>query len=124
MADATTGLSEVVADSVGRSLHKIPNRNAWSFVERVSDEQSWISELNIGTHEIVRLIQTQGGGDFHAWTPEGVLLMASAGRILQWDPEVDAGWRVMADLRHMNLTFSRIAVSPDGTKIAIVGMPN
>ena len=124
VADATTGLSEVVTDSVGRSLHKIPNRNAWSFVERVSDEESWISELNIGTHEIVRLIRTRDGGDFHAWTPEGVLLMASGGQILRWDPEVDADWRVMANLRHMNLTFSRIAVSPDGTKIAIVGMRN
>ncbi len=124
VADATTGLSEVVADGVGQSLNKIPNRNAWSFVERVSDEQSWISELNIGTHEIVRLIQTRDGGDFHAWTPEGVLLMASGRRILKWDPEVDADWRVMADLRHVNRTFSRIAVSPDGTKIAIVGMPN
>ena len=124
VADATTGLSEVVTDSVGRSLHKIPNRNAWSFVERVSDEESWISELNIGTHEIVRLIRTRDGGDFHAWTPEGVLLMASGGQILRWDPEVDADWRVMANLRHMNLIFSRIAVSPDGTKIAIVGMRN
>ncbi len=124
VADATTGLSEVVANSVGRSLHKIPNRNAWSFVERVSDDESWISELNIGTHEIVRLIRTRDGGDFHAWTPEGVLLMATGGQILRWDPEVDADWRVMADLRHMNLIFTRIAVSPDGTKIAIVGMPN
>ena len=122
MADATTGLSEVVADRIGRSLHKIPNRNAWSFVERVSDEESWISDLNIGTHEIGRLIQTPDGGDDHAWTPEGVLLMASAGQILHWDPEVDDDWRAMADLRHMNLTFTRLAVSPDGTKIAMVGL--
>jgi len=124
VADATTGVSEVVADSIGRSLNKIPNRNAWSFVERVSVDESWISEINIGTHEILRLIQTRDGGDFHAWTPEGVLLMASGGQILQWDPEVDAEWRVMAELRYMNLTFSRIAVSPDGTKIALVAIPD
>ena len=143
VADATTGVSEVVADSIGRSLHKIPTRNAWSFVERISPTESWISQLNIGTHEIERLIQTRDGGDFHAWTPEGVLLMAAGGQILQWDPEldeeldpeadpqadtevdavVDPGWRVMADLGHMNLTLSRIAVSPDGTKIALVGLP-
>ncbi len=128
VADATTGVSEVVADSIGRSLHKIPNRNAWSFIERISATESWISQLNIGTHEIERLIRTRDGGDFHAWTPEGVLLMATGGQILQWDPEVDAdvdtGWRVMADLGHMNLTFSRIAVSPDGTKIALVSLSN
>ncbi len=124
VADATTGVAEAVADDVGPSLHKIPNRNAWSFVERVSGGESWISELNIGTHEIVRLVQTPDAGDFHAWTPQGVLLAASGGQILQWDREVDEDWRLMADLGHMDLTFSRIAVSPDGTKIAIVGLAN
>jgi hypothetical protein len=124
VADVTTGVSEVVADSIGRSLHKIPNRNAWSFVEKTAADESWISELNIGTHEIVRLIQTPDGGDFHAWTPEGVLLMASGGQILQWDPETETEWHVMADLGHMNLTFSRVAVSPKGTNIALVGLPD
>ena len=123
IADATTGLSEVVADSIGRSMHKIPNRNAWSFVERVSDEESWISELNIGTHETLRLIQTPNAGDDHAWTPAGVLFMASGSRLLQWDPELDEDWRVVADLAHMDVMFSRLAVSPDGTKIALVGVP-
>ena len=123
VADVSTGRSEVVADNIGRSLHKIPNRNSWSFVERTAADESWISELNIGTHEIVRLIQTTDGGDFHAWTPEGVLLMASGGQILQWDPATDTEWRVMADLGHMNLTFSRIAVGPKGTSIALVGVP-
>lgn len=124
VADATTGQAEVVGENVGRSLHRIPTRNAWSFVQRVSPEESWISELDIGTHEATRLIQALDGGDFHAWTPDGVLLMASGGRIYQWDPEVDEDWRLMANLEFMGLTFSRITVSPDGTKIAIVGQPN
>lgn len=73
IADLTTGQSELVASGVGRSLNKIPNRNAWSLVERVSDDEAWISEVNIGTHGIRRLILSVGGGEFHAWTPEGVL---------------------------------------------------
>ena len=123
IADLTTGQSEVVASGVGRSLNKIPNRNAWSLVERVSDDEAWISEVNIGTHEIRRLILSVGGGEFHAWTPEGVLLMALGSRIYQWDPEVDGDWRRVADLADMGITVSRIAVSPDGSKIAIVGDP-
>ena len=123
IADLTTGQSEVVARGVGRSLQKIPNRNAWSFVERISADVGWISELNIGTHEIRRLIRTVGGGEFHAWTPEGVLLMAIGSRIHQWDPELDADWRPVADVENMGITVSRITVSPDGSKIAIVGHP-
>ena len=123
IADLTTGVSEVVAEGVGRSLHKIPNRNAWSLVERLSADEAWISEVNIGTHDVRRIISTVGGGEFHAWTPEGVLLMAMRSRIYQWDPEVDTNWRLIADLEETGITVSRIAVSPDGSKIAIVGHP-
>ena len=123
IADLTTGQTEVAAEGVGRSLNKIPNRNAWSFVERVSEDEAWINELNIGTREVRRIISTVGGGEFHAWTPEGVLLMAMGSRIYQWDPEVDRDWRRVADLEDMGMTFSRITVSPDGSKIAIVGHP-
>jgi hypothetical protein len=123
IADLTTGEIEVVAAGVGRSLHKIPNRNAWSLVERVSADEAWISEVNIGTREVRRIISTIGGGEFHAWTPEGVLLMAFRSRIYQWDPEVDGDWRRIADLEEFGITVSRIAVSPDGSKIAIVGHP-
>ena len=125
IADVATGLSEIATDSgVGISMHKIPNRNSWSFIERTSDEQSWISEMNIGTHEILRLIQPPSGSDFHTWTPDGILLMTSGGQIVQWDPEMDNNHRVIANFRHMNLILSYISVSPNGKKIAIVGMQN
>ena len=123
IANLTTGESEVVASGVGRSLNKIPNRNAWSFVERVTASEAWISEVNIATHEVRRVMRTVGGGELHAWTPEGVLLMTSGSRIYQWDSEVDRDWRRIADLADMGITLSGIAVSPDGTRIALVGDP-
>ena len=123
IGDLTTGQSEVVARGVGRSMNKIPNRNAWSFVERISPVQARISEVNIGTREVRPIIPTFGGGEFHAWTPEGVLLMVLGSVIYQWDPEVDLDWRRVVDLEDTVLTVTRIAVSPDGSKIAIVGDP-
>ncbi len=123
IGDLTTGQSEVVARGVGRSMNKIPNRNAWSFVERISPVQARINEVNIGTREVREIIPTVGGGEFHAWTPEGVLLMVLGSVIYQWDPEVDLDWRRVVDLEDTVLTVTRIAVSPDGSKIAIVGDP-
>lgn len=133
IADLTTGESQVVARNVGRSLNKIPNRNALSFVERGTTDQTWVNEVNIGTGEVRRIISSVGGGEFHAWTPEGVLLMASGSAIYQWDPEqldptlldpgLSVGWRLVADLEDTGVTVSRISVSPDGTKIAVVGEP-
>jgi len=123
IGDLTTGQTEVVAQGVGRSLNKIPNRNAWSFVERVSPSEAWISEINIGTREIRRRIETILGGGSHAWTPEGVLLMSRGSQIYQWDPEVDEDWRLVADLGDRVMTLSGITVSPDGSKIAMVAEP-
>lgn len=121
LADLRTARVEIVAENVGRSLHKIPNRNAFSFTQRVSDDEAWITELDPNTKETTPLVRTLSGGDFHAWTPNGTLLMADGGSIYQWNPELAKGWQLIADLEGMGLDFSRLAVSPDGTKIAVVG---
>jgi hypothetical protein len=123
IGNLTTGQTEVVAQGVGRSLNKIPNRNAWSFVERVSPGEAWISEINIGTREVRRRIETILGGESHAWTPEGVLLMSRGSQIYQWDSEVNEDWRLVADLGDLVVTLSGITVSPDGSKIAMVADP-
>ena len=47
--------------------------------------------------------------------------MAMRSRIYQWDPEVAGDWRRIADVEDTGITVSRITVSPDGSKIAIVG---
>ncbi len=49
--------------------------------------------------------------------------MAIGGQIYQWDSEVDEDWRPVADLGEKFVAISSIAVSPDGSTIAIVGDP-
>jgi WD40-like Beta Propeller Repeat len=111
---------EVIDDNPGRSLHKIPNRNAFSYVAQVSDEERWLSEVDIGTHEITRIIQSVDAGVDHAWAPDGVVFMGSGGKLFQYNPEVDEDWREIADFSSRGLTLSRLAVSPDGSRIALV----
>lgn len=113
---------EVLDENPGRSLHKIPNRNAFSYAARVSPDELWISEVDIGTHSIKRIIETVDAGQDHAWTPAGVVLMGSGGKLFQYNPEVDKGWREIADFSGRGLSLSRLAVSPDGSKIAIVAV--
>ena len=121
LADLRTGRADIVAEDVGRSLHKLPERNAFSFTQRITDDETWITELDPTTGEATPLVQTLSGGDFHAWAPDGTLLMADGGSIFQWNPDLAEGWQLVADLSSMSLEFSRLAVSPDGTKIALVG---
>ena len=74
LADLRTARVEIVAENVGRSIHKIPTRNAFSFTQRVSDDETWITELDPNTKETTHVLghdldtrsaqvgQTQGGG--------------------------------------------------------------
>ncbi len=121
LVDLTEGRTTVVAENVGRSLHKIPTRAAFSFVQRVSADEAWIGEVDLNGQRIERIIDAVDGGQDHAWTPDGVLLMASGPRLYQFNAEVDAGWRMIADLSESGLVFTRLSASPDGTMLALVG---
>lgn len=121
-----TGVVEVLAQNIGRSMHKIPGRAAMSWVQRSDEEdgESWIMELNLSTLESRQLVQTVDGGDFHAWTPDGTILMAGGGIIYGWNPRRGRNWFRVADFSDLGLTFSRIAVSPTGEQVALVAAPN
>jgi len=122
VGDVRSGQARIVAQDIGRSLQHIPGTQAISFVQRLSG----------GGTEIRRLDPVQGvseliapgvdGGDFHAWTPAGVLLQARGSRIHRWSP--DTGWEVIGDLSPLGVRLSRLAVSPEGDLVAIVAQPD
>ena len=108
------------AENIGRSMHRIPGTTDVSFVQRVSAEESWISRLDPATGEQERLIEAMEGGDFHAWTPDGVLLMGHQNRLYAWRPGDEGDWEEVGVLDD-GLSISRLAVSMLG-KVAIVGL--
>ena len=120
VANILTGDSEILAENIGRSLKKIPNRESWSFVQKNDQGGGWISAVTIEENQIEPLIAILDEEGFHDWTAEGVLLSSSGKEIYQWNPSLDEGWRKIADLNYLGGPITRISVSPDGTKVAIV----
>ncbi len=114
------GAEAPAARDVGRSLQRIPGGNDVSYVQRRSDGGTEIRRLHPGTGTSELLIAGVQGGDFHAWTPDGMLLQAHEGRVYGWRPGA-AEWSQVADLSSSGIRISRIAVSPDGSRIALVG---
>jgi len=118
VADDRTGTSERVAMGIGRALAKVPGRDAVTFVQLVADSASWISELDVRSKAIRRIAPAPEGADYHAWTPNGVLLTASGSRVLAW---VDGRWDVVVDFGRYGVRgLSRLAVSPRGDWLAVV----
>lgn len=127
VADTKTGTARVVASDIGRSLQPIPGGHTISFVlrERSGDTtRLLIEELNPATGETRLLTPALAGGDEAdvAWTPDGTLLMARGDALYGWR-RGDTEWKQVAALDRLGLKrVSRIAVSPRGDRIALVGM--
>ncbi len=122
LADLTTGEARVVARNIGRSLHRVPGRPAISFLHRASDGTAWIKELDLGTGDIRDLRRPLGDNEFYAWRPDGELLMGYRSGL--YGPSCDGvgEWEQHADLANFGISgITRLAVSPDGTQLAIVG---
>jgi dipeptidyl aminopeptidase/acylaminoacyl peptidase len=130
IADIDTGVSDIVASNVGRSIQPTPSRGTISFVERDGSTppaegvapRLMIRELDPTTRRITPLVAAVAGAREAdcAWTPDGWLLMAEKDVLYGWR-RGDAGWKRLADLAALGLHgASRLAVSPAGDRLAIV----
>jgi dipeptidyl aminopeptidase/acylaminoacyl peptidase len=121
VADTRTGLAEPVARDIGRSLHPIPERRAISFVHKARDGEWWIRALDPRTRMITPIARTLPGVEDLAWTPAGTLLVGQESTLFRWDP-VAGEWRPVVDLSAVGIRgITRLAVSPTGDRIAVVG---
>jgi hypothetical protein len=115
-AGATT-----VATDVGRGIQRIPGSATVSYVQRLGEGATEIRRLDPKSGSSEPIAPGVQGGDFHAWTPDGTLLQAHEGKLYAFRPGASSAWEVVADLSALGIRLSRIAVSPDGTWIALVG---
>lgn len=120
IADTRTGVGEIVAYNVGRSIHKIPNRHKISFTHMVPDY--WIKEIDIDSRAVrplVRLMESE----FYAWTPDGSVITGSGSKLFRWRYTGGSAWEEVADFAEAGIEgISRLAVSPQGDWVAIVGV--
>jgi Tol biopolymer transport system component len=121
-ARVSTGKAVVIAQNIGRSLHRIPETRTVSFVHRESPEHVWVKQFDPATGTVTPLVQLRQGNDERdvAWTPDGTLLMSAATKIFAWR-RGDTAWREVYDAApHQLGAITRMAVAPDGRAIALV----
>jgi len=119
-ATLASGEAAIVAEDIGRSLQPVPDAEAVSFVQQRADGLAELMRFDPATDALEVIVEIVEGGQDHAWTPDGLLLMTSGSVLYSFDPAADdAAWEAVADLAPLEL--SRIAVSPDGGRIALVG---
>lgn len=119
-ANRRTGQADTVFTNPGRSLHRIPKRRAVSAVHKRGEKDWWIVAYDARAGTVTPIVKTLDGSEDHAWTPDGVLVMASGTTLHQFDPARDSAWRELASLDRGFGRITRLAVSPDGKRLAFV----
>ena len=123
-ARAPAASGEIVAKDIGRSLQRIPGREAVSFVQRDSVAGASLQEFDLRSHRVTKLVQAPAGADFFVWTRQGIVLTASGTKLYQWDSQRGGDWEPIADFASAGLTnMTRLAVNPKGDRLAIVAVP-
>ena len=123
IADTRTGKAAEAARGILRSIHRIPGGGTISFVDRDEDGSLMIRELDPKTRSVTTLVAAVAGAKEAdlAWAPDGRLLMAEKDVLYVWTREA-RGWTRAADLAALGVHgVTRLAVSPKGDRIAIVG---
>ena len=114
----------VSGDAVPTTPQIIPNTNNFSFVHRQGNGEVWIKELNPETKAIRPLTLCAGSNSHYGWAPDGSILMIDGDKLFRWVADAKDGWKEVADLQEQGISSAtRLNVSPDGTKLAVVGVP-
>jgi len=120
LGSLAAGTAEIIAENPGRSLHRVPGRQALSFVRKLSAGEWWIEVLDLETMEFTRVVRTLPGREDYAWAPDGTLIMGDDTRLYQ--SRAGGAWQQIADLSGAGISgISRLAINEQGTHIAIVG---
>ncbi len=121
VAEVSAGQAKIVGGNIGRSLHKIPQREAFSFVHKINEEMWIIKVFDLKASKTKILFKAVEGSEDCAWTPDGLLLMGSGSKLYQRYPERNQEWIEIADFSSAGVrNLTRLAVSPKGNRIAVV----
>jgi len=123
IVDVDTQSESTVARGIGRSIQRIPEKNAVSFTLQLDDDHYRFYCLRDGAHAGVSLIDAVGNGQDAAWLG-GTMLHSSGTTIYAADPFSRAPrWYAVRDFAAEGITgITRIAVAPDHSYIALVAV--
>lgn len=120
--DVRSRKDTVVAENVGRALHKIPGSYAISFTQKITDAEWRICKLDLTTMKISVL--TNGLNEKEpniTWTQNGVLITNDGQRIFSFIPGKSTQWnQAETDTILPPNTVTRMAVNTRGDKFALV----
>ena len=114
-----------IQSNIGRSLNKIPEsaglgNDLVSFIS-LDHEVPEIYSINPLNSETKYIVDALTDAQDITWTVKGSLLMGKDNKIYKFHPGIDKDWKpIIIESEFSFNGISRLAISPDGTKLAVV----
>lgn len=114
--------SKMLVNNVGRSIHKVPGMKSMSYtvINEQKDLDLYILDLGDEEAKSYFLVTLPKGTQNYAWLDENRILLGNGSELFIYDILGESEWKSIADLSEYQLqNITRIAVNPDGTKLAL-----
>lgn len=116
----TDNKDTVVGDRIGRSLHRVPDSPASSFVHKIGPDE-WLIKTIDPAGQITTVGKTLIHQEDLAWTPDRRIIMSDGEKMFFLLPSGKAQWTEIALESTVALKgITRISINASGDKIAIV----
>lgn len=116
---------DTLKQNAGRSIHKVPGtQKTMSYTYLNEDDNYDVYQLNVETMESYFVTELPIGIQDHIWLNDSKILIGSGSKLFTYDLFGPGEWKEVANLSEYNIVnITRLAVSPDGKKLAIVAEP-
>ena len=107
---------------IGRSLHNIPMSDLVSYISKENDSIWEVRSVDPISGATTFLFNTLPNCEDMCWLSNGAAVMAKDGTLYGFHLIRDDNWVKLVSLSDFGIkNITRLAVSPDGTKLAVVG---
>lgn len=111
--------------NAGRSIHKVPNSDSMSYTLTNEAGNQDIYLMDMTTSESFFVTEMPKGIQDYSWLGDSKLVLGSIDKLFIYDLGGNGDWILAADLSNYQINgITRIAVSPDMSKLALVATPN
>jgi len=117
-----TKADTILAENIGRSLHRVPGESAFSFVHKVTESKWFIKKYNPRKSIISVIAATPPNQEDMCWSPDGKIFFSGGDQIVWMDPKKDKTWKIVSISSGEGSLkgVTRLAISADGKKMAVV----
>ncbi|MCB0466446.1 MAG: hypothetical protein KDC78_12355 [Aequorivita sp.] len=124
LIDLNSKNTDTLFYNAGRSLQKVPNTNSMSYSLVNEEDNLDLYLLDMDSNESFFVTELPIGIQDYVWINDTQILVGSGSRLYIYDTLGEPEWTGVASLEEYGIkNITRMAISPDGKKLAVVAEP-